>query len=110
MGQVRAISVWTEMIEITERNRTMAKKTSKKGANTPTKTTEAKAAKFVELAQKRTTKAINSVRSIAKLSSTNYVYTDEQVKKICETLRQEVVALNEAFSRKTGTTKESFTL
>lgn len=68
----------------------------------------AKAAKFVELAQKRATKAINAIRSLSKLSSANYIYTDEQVKTLAEALRKEVVEMNESFSRTTSTDKGGF--
>ncbi len=73
------------------------------------KVTAAKAAKFVELAQKRATKAINGIRSLAKLSNkSNYVYTDAQVKKLAETLRQEVVDMNAAFSTPDAAEKGGF--
>ncbi len=71
---------------------------------------KARAAKFVELAEKRVTKAINAIRSVAKLSSANYISTEEQVTRIAEVLREEVVAMHESFSRKGGATKESFKL
>ena len=70
----------------------------------------ARAAKFVELAQKRVTKAINAIRSIRKLASPNYVSTDAQVEKICEALRGEVVELHEAFTKKGAPAKETFEL
>lgn len=61
---------------------------------------EAKAAKFVELAEKRATKAINSIRSLSKLCNrSNYVYTTEQVAALGETLRKEVVTMVEQFSK-----------
>jgi len=72
---------------------------------------KARAAKFVELAEKRTTKAINSVRAIAKLSNrNNYVFTDEQVNKIAEALRDEVVQMHEAFAAPEAQAKEGFKL
>lgn len=75
------------------------------------KLAKAKAAKFVELAEKRVTKAINAVRSIAKLSNrSNYIYTDAQVAKIAEALRAEVVTMHEHFTAKPGVTREGFTL
>ena len=71
----------------------------------------AKAAKFVDLAQKRTTKAINSIRAIRKLANrNNYVFTDEQINKIGEALRDEVVQTVDAFSAKPEAQKEGFKL
>lgn len=72
---------------------------------------DAKAAKFIELAEKRVTRAINAIRSISKLSNKNsYVYTDAQSKRICEALREEVLSVNEHFSAKTAVAKEGFKL
>lgn len=71
----------------------------------------AKAMKFVELAEKRVTRAINAIRSISKLSNRHsYVFTDAQATKICEALRDEVVSVNEHFTAKTVTAKSGFTL
>lgn len=85
-----------------------SKKTSKKTASKAT--TESKADKFVRLAEQRTTKAINSIRGIARLASSNYEYTPEQAAKICEALRAEVVDLNERFSKKEAPKAEGFKL
>ena len=71
---------------------------------------KARADKFVELAQKRVTKAINAIRSIRKLASPNYVYTGEQVNKISEALKAEVLEAHEAFSAKGPVAKETFKL
>lgn len=85
-----------------------SKKTSKKKAASAT---ESKADKFKRLAEMRTTKAINAMRGLQKLSnSNNYEFTDEQVTKICEALKAEVVDLHEAFTKTGGTAKETFTL
>lgn len=83
------------------------KKTGKKtAANGNTK-----AEKFVELAQKRTTRAINNMRSIGKLSNRgNYAYTDEQVNKICEALKNEVVELHKLFTTDPKQSKGGFEL
>ncbi len=88
----------------------MAKSAAQAQAAAAAAREKARAAKFVELAEKRVTKAINSIRSVAKLSSANYVSTDEQVTRIAEVLREEVVAMHESFSRKGGATKETFKL
>lgn len=75
------------------------------------KIAKAKAAKFVELAEKRVTKAINAIRSISKLSNrSNYIYSDEQSGKIAEALRSEVVDMHEHFSATTGPEKAGFKL
>lgn len=60
---------------------------------------KAKADKFVELAEKRATKAINSIRSLSKLSSNNYSYTEVQVNALGETLRKEVLKMVEQFTK-----------
>ena len=87
------------------------KKRTTKAASTTTAAVTDKAAKFVELAQKRVTKAINAIRSVSKLSNrSNYVYTDAQVEKIADTLRQEVVDMFEHFSKTPSAAKEGFKL
>jgi hypothetical protein len=69
-----------------------------------------KAAKFVEVAQKRVAKAIQAVRLIGNLASPNYVYTPEQVDKIVGGLQAEVDTVYEAFKAKKSKEKVSFTL
>ena len=86
-----------------------SKKTSKKKATTKA-ATETKAQKFVRLAEMRTTKAINAVRGIGRLASSNYEYTPEQAQKICEALKQEVIELNERFTKKEAPKTEGFKL
>lgn len=71
----------------------------------------AKAAKFVELAEKRVTRSINAIRSISKLSNRNsYVYTDAQATRICEALKEEVQSVYEHFTAKKAVAKEGFKL
>lgn len=85
---------------------------NKKAANKngTAKREAAKAAKFVELAEKRVTKAINAIRSISKLSArSNYVYSPEQVNKIGEVLKNEVVDMHKHFTTTTAATKVGFT-
>lgn len=54
--------------------------------------------KFVELAEKRTVKAIKAVRLIGNLSNkTNYSYTDADVKKIITALDNELKSLKRRF-------------
>jgi len=54
--------------------------------------------KFVELAEKRVTRALKDIRLIGNLSNkTNYFYTDDDVKKILSALRNEVTVLGKKF-------------
>lgn len=70
---------------------------------------KAKATKFVELAEKRATKAINSIRSLSKLANrSNYVYTEDQVKALGETLRKEVIDMVEHFGKTETAEKGGF--
>lgn len=55
-------------------------------------------AKFIELAEKRVTKAIKDIRLIGNLSNKgNYSYTDEDVRKIIRALDGEVKRLKQRF-------------
>lgn len=74
------------------------------------KRAQEKAAKFIEVAQKRVAKAIQAVRFINNLASPNYVYTQEQVDKIVNGLQAEVDTVYEAFKAKKGKEKVSFSL
>ncbi len=57
-----------------------------------------KSQKFKELADKRVNKALRIIRSIAKLSNTNYYeYSDEQVNKIVDALESECATLRKCF-------------
>ena len=57
-----------------------------------------KADKFVELANKRVNRAINYLKSIGKLSNkNNYIYTDDQVKKIINVLQKEIDSIKQNF-------------
>ena len=89
----------------------MANRSAAQIAAAKAKAQKAKAEKFVELAEKRVTRAINAIRSISKLSNRNsYVYTDVQANKICEALKEEVVSLNDHFTAKKSVAKEGFKL
>jgi len=59
-----------------------------------------KAAKFKELAQKRTIKALKAIAQIGNLSTSNYVRTDEQVKMILEALDDACEAVEKRFAAK----------
>ena len=55
-------------------------------------------AKFVELAEKRVSRAIKDIRLIGNLSNkSNYSYTEEDVKKIIGTLEKELKNLKQRF-------------
>ena len=57
-----------------------------------------KAAKFVELANKRVNKALKDIQLIGNLANRqNYEFTDEQAKKIVRALQQEVDAVKHSF-------------
>lgn len=57
--------------------------------------------KFVELAEKRVTRAIKDIRLIGNLSNrSNYSYTEEDVKKIYRTLKAELDTLKNRFDAK----------
>lgn len=54
--------------------------------------------KFVELAQKRVTRAIKDLRLIGNLANkSNYAYTEEDSKKILNTLEGELKNLRKRF-------------
>lgn len=89
----------------------MAKKTSKKTATKKAATVETKAEKFARLGAMRTTKAINAMRGLRKLSNrNNYEYSAEQIEKILNALKSEVEAVHKAFTTTGGEAKETFTL
>jgi len=68
-------------------------------------------AKFVELAEKRVTKAIKDIRLIGNLSNKgNYRYTDEDVKKIIRALDAEVKKLKHRFETRGGSEEIVFKL
>jgi hypothetical protein len=67
--------------------------------------------KFVELAQKRVTRALRDIRLIGNLSNrSNYKYTDEDARKIYRTLRQALDEMKARFERKGEEKNVSFTL
>ena len=66
-----------------------------------------KAAKFKDFANKRTTRALRSLRAVGKLANRRaYVYTPEQVAKIGSALNAELARVAEAFK---GGTKSADT-
>ncbi|MCI0653049.1 MAG: hypothetical protein L0Y39_01030 [Methylococcaceae bacterium] len=67
--------------------------------------------KFVELAEKRVTRAIKDIRLIANLANrSNYSYTPEDAKKIIKTLRDEVDGLKARFDASGGDSSPLFKL
>jgi len=57
--------------------------------------------KFVVLAEKRVTRALNDIRLIGNLSNrSNYKYTDEDARRICKALRDAVDDIRARFERK----------
>jgi ABC-type Fe3+-hydroxamate transport system substrate-binding protein len=59
--------------------------------------------KFVELAEKRVTRALNDIRLIGNLSNrSNYTYTDDDARKIYKALRDAVEEVRNRFERKGG--------
>lgn len=67
--------------------------------------------KFVELAQKRTVKAIKAIRSIGKLGNRSaYVYTDTDVNRIVKAINDEIEALKARMKNSKGTDTIKFEL
>lgn len=67
--------------------------------------------KFVELAEKRVSRAIKDIRLVGNLSNrSNYSYTQEEARKIVKALRDEVDALKVRFDAKGGDVKAVFKL
>jgi hypothetical protein len=67
--------------------------------------------KFVELAEKRVTRAIKDIRLIGNLSNrSNYSYSEDDVRKIIRTLRNELDALKARFETVGGSTEKIFKL
>lgn len=57
--------------------------------------------KFVELAEKRVQRALKDIRLIGNLSNrSNYIYTDEDVKKIIKVLKESVDDVKSRFERR----------
>ncbi len=67
--------------------------------------------KFVELAEKRTTKAIKTLRLVGNLSNrSNYSYTDEDSVKILRALERELRDLRSRFNNGDGSNEITFKL
>ena len=64
---------------------------------------EKKHAKFRELAEKRTNKALEAIRLIGNLSNRQtYVYEDAEVRKIVKALRDAVAEVEARFGTSSG--------
>lgn len=62
-----------------------------------------KHAKFRELAEKRTSKALEAIRLIGNLSNRQtYVYEDAEVRKVVKALRDAVGEVEARFGRSSG--------
>ena len=76
------------------------------------KMTESKSrTKFVELAEKRVSRAIKDIRLVGNLSNkSNYSYTDQDIKKIVRVLRSEIDVLKSRFESSTTENETVFKL
>ena len=67
--------------------------------------------KFVDLAEKRTQRAIKDIRLLGNLAnSKNYSYTEEDVRKITKALQEEVTELRRKFEAKPSDDQVTFSL
>lgn len=67
--------------------------------------------KFVELAEKRVSRALKDIKLIGNLSNrTNYTYTDQDVKKITQALTKAVSEMKARFDAKGDPADETFKL
>lgn len=74
------------------------------------KNVPSKADKFVELAQKRVTRAMLAIRSVGSLAGPRYKYTPEQAAKIANVLQRELDAVYQEFTTIEEDKKVRFTL
>lgn len=79
--------------------------------NITKRTTESKRASFLKLAEKRTNSALKSLDLIANLSNKYYYeYSEEQVVKIFNALKERLNDAEDAFAKASGDSKEEFKL
>jgi hypothetical protein len=77
----------------------------------PEMSTEARREKFVELAEKRVSRAIKDIRLIGNLSNKgNYSYTEADVRKIMRALGDEIKGLKARFETGGGESTAPFKL
>jgi len=68
-----------------------------------------KRAKFIELANKRVTRALREIRLVGNLSNrSSYEYTDEDAKKIVRALKREIETLQTRFGEGGGSGSNDF--
>lgn len=74
-------------------------------------TTRDKAEKFIELANKRVNKALKDMQLIGNLANKqNYVFTEEQAKKIVRALQHEVDIIKQSFQSSDEVGRNDFKL
>ncbi len=72
---------------------------------------EADREKFIELAEKRVSKALKDIKLIGNLSNkSNYSYTEQDVKKIHSALKTALDEMKRRFDSKGDSADESFKL
>jgi hypothetical protein len=70
-----------------------------------------KEAKFVELANRRVNRAIKDIRLIGNLANRrNYIYSDDQARKIIKILQKEIESIRRSFEDHQGGAQDEFTL
>lgn len=70
-----------------------------------------KAAKFVELANRRVNRVIRDLQLVSNLANRqNYEYTDEQAKKIIKVLQYEIELVKQSFTLSGDSGKSVFKL
>lgn len=74
------------------------------------RTAEEKAAKFKELAVKRTNKVLKAIAGLGNLSSSNYAYTEDQAAKMIAALKGAVSELETRFAKTHKAEKPAFDL
>jgi predicted RNA-binding protein len=79
--------------------------------NITKRTKETKRASFLKLAEKRTNNALKSLDLIANLSNKYYYeYSEEQIVKIFNALKERLSDAEDAFNKASGDSKEEFKL
>ena len=67
--------------------------------------------KFVELAEARTAKAMQSIRLIGNLANkSNYEFSDSDIQRICKALEQEIKDVRSRFQSSGGRSRPEFKL
>jgi hypothetical protein len=72
---------------------------------------EEKREKFVRLAEARVSKAMQAIRVVGNLSNkSNYIFTDEDIKKITRALNAEIDAMQARFRNSDSKSRPEFKL